>query len=74
YVQMYEAFVAGDIARARELSFELLPLVRTLFGDANPGPIKALLASEGWIAEELRLPMTPVTPDFREQLIRMNRL
>ncbi len=73
FVQMYEAFVAGDIARARELSFELLPLVRALVAEANPGPIKALLASEGRIAEELRLPMTPVTPDLRERLIRMNR-
>lgn len=71
YVQMYEAYVAGDIARARELSYQSLPLVRALFGEPNPGPIKALLANEGWIAEELRLPMTPVSRGFREQLLRM---
>lgn len=72
YARMYESFVAGDIDGARELSFELLPLVRALFSEPNPGPIKALLAGEGLIADELRLPMTPASPACRERLMRMN--
>lgn len=69
YVAMYAAMKAGDIARAREISWRLLPMIRALFSEPNPGPIKALLARSGWIAEELRLPMTPVSTACSEALV-----
>lgn len=62
YVRMYQAFRSGDLALARELASRLLPLVRALFSEPNPAPVKALLAQQGLIADELRLPMTSVTP------------
>lgn len=68
YVRMYRAFRNGDIAQARELSWQLLPLVRALFSEPNPAPVKALLARQGLIADELRLPLTSATPACRERL------
>jgi 4-hydroxy-tetrahydrodipicolinate synthase len=62
YVRMYQAFRSGDLALARDLASRLLPLVRALFSEPNPAPVKALLAQQGLIADELRLPMTSVTP------------
>jgi 4-hydroxy-tetrahydrodipicolinate synthase len=62
FVRMYEAFRRGDIAQARDWSWRLLPLVRALFSEPNPAPVKALMAQQGLIANELRLPMTPASP------------
>lgn len=71
YVRLYRAFRDGELAQARELSYQTLPLVRALFSEPNPGPIKALLARQGLIAEELRLPMTPVSQPCRERLAHL---
>jgi len=46
----------------------LAPLIDLLFAEPNPAPVKAALACQGWCAEELRLPMLPVTAACRERL------
>ena len=52
------ALAAGDYATARELNDKLYPLHYSMFEDASPGPCKyALSRVQGWIADELRLPM-----------------
>lgn len=61
YVELHALVRAGKLAEARALSYRLLPLVRALFCEPNPGPIKSALAARGWISEELRLPMTAVS-------------
>ena len=58
----------GHLAQARERWQALLPLVDLLFAEPNPGPLKAALAHEGWIADELRLPMTPAGATLRLQI------
>lgn len=69
YVRLYDAARAGDWETARHLARRLRPLVEMLFSEPNPGPIKAVLARNGWISEELRLPMTPVSENCREKLV-----
>jgi len=66
FVRLYAATQNGDWEAARTLARQLRPLVQALFSEPNPGPIKAVLAREGRIAEELRLPMTPVSAACRE--------
>jgi 4-hydroxy-tetrahydrodipicolinate synthase len=68
FVAMYEQLRAGALPAARALHNRLLPVVRLLFSEPNPGPIKAALAAQGWIADELRLPMTPASAACRAQL------
>jgi len=68
YVAMYEAVRSGAWQRGRELAYQLLPMSRALFSEPNPGPIKAALAHEGRLVEELRLPMVPVSADCRERV------
>ena len=59
----------GDLAGARELHYELLPLMSALMKlDTNPIPIKAALALTGQIGEHYRLPMTPLSTGARAQL------
>ena len=66
-VALYEAARDGDLCRARELHFGLLPVIDWLFHTTSSGPAKAALAAAGFCANELRLPLVPMAtpvPDF----------
>jgi 4-hydroxy-tetrahydrodipicolinate synthase len=70
YVKTYNLVTAGKHAEACLLFNILLPLIQLLFAEPNPAPVKALLAYQGGIEEELRLPMTPVTESHKRKLIK----
>jgi 4-hydroxy-tetrahydrodipicolinate synthase len=59
---------AGDLARAREIHYELLPLYSLLFAEANPIPVKAALELMGKMSAEVRLPLSPCSPALRARL------
>lgn len=59
--EMVAAALAGDAARARELDAPLASLHRDLFVEANPIPVKWVLAQMGLIGAGLRLPLTPLS-------------
>mgnify|MGYP005834495605 FL=1 len=56
-VQMYEAFRAGDLARAQDLHYQLAPLMRAMFIDTNPIPVKKAVELIGMAAGPVRLPL-----------------
>jgi len=62
------AALAGDFAKSREIHFRLLPLMRALFVETNPIPIKQALAYMGKCANELRMPLVPMTAGPAERL------
>jgi len=64
--EMCAAALAGDVVKARAINNRLLPLHRELFVEANPIPIKWALAEMGLIDAEVRLPLTPLAPQFHE--------
>lgn len=64
--RMCRAALGGDAATARECNDRLLPLHRRLFVEANPIPVKWALAEMGRIANELRLPLVPLSPQHHE--------
>jgi len=55
--EMYLAFKEGDINRARELHYRLMPLFSVLFIDTNPIPVKKALELMGLPAGKPRLPL-----------------
>jgi len=55
-----EACLKGDWQKGREIQFRLIPLIRALFIETNPIPVKTALALMGKCSGELRLPMTPM--------------
>jgi 4-hydroxy-tetrahydrodipicolinate synthase len=59
--EMVAAALAGDVARASELDAALAGLHRHLFVEANPIPVKWVLAQMGLIGSGLRLPLTPLS-------------
>jgi len=75
FVAFTDALIAGDLARARDLMYDMLPLVRalTMSFEVNPIPVKTAAAILGMCAEEFRLPLTPMSPVNRSQLERVLR-
>ncbi|OJX30597.1 MAG: 4-hydroxy-tetrahydrodipicolinate synthase [Burkholderiales bacterium 68-12] len=55
------AALAGDVQRAMEIQFQLLPVHKHLFVEANPIPVKWAMARLGLCGGTLRLPMTPLS-------------
>ncbi|MBN8556253.1 MAG: 4-hydroxy-tetrahydrodipicolinate synthase [Proteobacteria bacterium] len=55
------AAIAGDRAKAMQIQFQLMPLHKQLFIEANPIPIKWAMARLGLCGGTLRLPMTPLS-------------
>jgi 4-hydroxy-tetrahydrodipicolinate synthase len=67
-VELVRAFRAGDLERAKDAHYRLLPLFDALFAETNPIPVKAALALRGLIRDEIRLPLTPTTQPNRGRL------
>jgi len=65
---LIDAARAGDLATARTLQNELMPVFHAMFFETNPIPVKATLAAMGLIEDELRLPMCPMGDEARGRL------
>lgn len=65
---MFEAWQAGDHAKAQALSRRLRPLASTLFFRSNPLPVKTALAMSGRLQEVFRLPLCPLAENERAEL------
>ena len=59
--QMCKAALAGDLAAARRINAQLLPVHFKLFVEANPIPVKWALARMGRMPGGLRLPLVPLS-------------
>ena len=57
-----------DWKKAEELHQKYSGIFRDLFIESNPAPVKAAMAAKGWLAEELRLPLVPITEGSRRKL------
>ncbi|WP_163509253.1 4-hydroxy-tetrahydrodipicolinate synthase [Fodinicola acaciae] len=59
--RMYQAWVDGDLATARDLHYRLHPLVDLLFAETNPAPAKWVLEQRGLVSSgHVRPPL--ITP------------
>ena len=63
--RMCRAYLGGRVQEARGLHRRLLPLMRSLFVETNPIPVKAALGMLKLCAPELRLPLTPLAAAHR---------
>ena len=55
------AAIAGDREKAMQIQFQLMPLHKQLFVEANPIPVKWAMARMGLMGGAMRLPMTPLS-------------
>ena len=68
--EMVGALLKGDFRRGRDLHYDLLPLVRALFIETNPIPVKTAASILGLCSDEMRLPMIPMEGENLEELRR----
>ncbi|MBV8362575.1 MAG: 4-hydroxy-tetrahydrodipicolinate synthase [Deltaproteobacteria bacterium] len=66
--EMAAAALAGDFERARTIHFKLLPLIRALFQETNPIPVKQACAFMRKCANEMRMPLTPMSQGPADRL------
>jgi 4-hydroxy-tetrahydrodipicolinate synthase len=62
------AFEKGDLKKAQALHFKLLPLIKAVFLETNPIPIKTAMGLLGMCEPGLRLPMCSMSNDNLEKL------
>jgi 4-hydroxy-tetrahydrodipicolinate synthase len=68
---MVKFALAEDWNSAREINRKYFRLMQANFWETSPGPVKAVLAMMGKIAEEYRLPMVSVGSSTRERLQKL---
>ncbi len=66
--QLVHSAQEGNLATAREIHDRLHPLMKTMFLESNPIPVKAALAVIAGIDPEVRLPLTAIKPCNRESV------
>ncbi len=66
--EMCVSALAGDIAGARERNDRLMGLHRHLFCEANPIPVKWAVQQMGLIKGGIRLPLTPLSAGYGDQV------
>ncbi len=59
------AAIAGNAGRAMEIQRRLMPVHKQLFVQANPIPLKWAMQRMGLCGGAMRLPMTPLEPQFQ---------
>ena len=65
---MIQAGLNGNSARARELHYDLMPIIEMIFEQGNPSGIKALLNKKGLCENTLRLPLVPVDDSLAQRI------
>ena len=63
-----QACLQGDWRKGREIQFKLIPLIRNLFIETNPIPVKTALGLMGKCRPDLRLPLTPMSEGSLKKL------
>jgi 4-hydroxy-tetrahydrodipicolinate synthase len=65
FVALFEAFRKGDFNAMFAIQKKLYPLVKAMFAESNPGPVKYALSRLGFGEDVLRPPLVPVRPETR---------
>ena len=68
--ELCEAVQNEDLKTAVKKQTDMLPLIQQVFAEINPIPIKAAISLLGMGKNELRLPLTPLSKEDQDDLIR----
>lgn len=69
FSRMVRFALDGQHAEAKAIHYELLDLMKVLFVESNPGPVKAALAMMRLISEQYRLPLVAMRPENRRKVL-----
>jgi 4-hydroxy-tetrahydrodipicolinate synthase len=65
---LVRTFLQGHAKEAEQLHRKFYPIFRDLFIEANPVPVKMALSRQGWMTEDVRLPLVTLQPQNRAKL------
>jgi len=63
-------FEEGKTKKAQELHYRMLPLIKVMFIETNPIPVKTAMGAMKLIDPEMRLPMCEMLPENKEKLMK----
>jgi len=66
--ELVSEFAKGNLKKAQEIHYKLLPLIKAVFIETNPIPVKTAMGLLGMCEPDLRLPMTAMLPENLEKL------
>lgn len=72
-VAITDQFFAGNVAEAARIQCQFMPLIRSLFCESNPIPVKAAMSALGFCENYLRLPLVPMEQDHYETMLQRMR-
>jgi 4-hydroxy-tetrahydrodipicolinate synthase len=64
--ELCAAAMRGDVETARRIHMQLLSVHKNLFVESNPIPVKWALQAMGKMEGGIRLPLTPLAPQYHE--------
>ncbi|MDD5831889.1 MAG: 4-hydroxy-tetrahydrodipicolinate synthase [Clostridiales bacterium] len=70
---MCRKWLDGDVKGSMELQLKYLPLIKALFCEVNPIPVKAACAAMGFCEDFVRLPLVRMTDSNRESMLSIMR-
>ncbi len=65
---LVKEFEKGNIEKARQIYYKLLPLIKAMFIETNPIPVKTAMGLLGMCEPDLRLPLCAMLPENLEKL------
>jgi 4-hydroxy-tetrahydrodipicolinate synthase len=65
---MVYAFMDNDLEKARALHYKMLPLIKAMFIETNPIPVKTAMSMMGMISPDVRLPMCEMGIENKKKL------
>jgi 4-hydroxy-tetrahydrodipicolinate synthase len=66
--ELVRSFRAGNVARAREIHYQIFDLCRAMFIETNPIPVKTAAGILGLCSDDMRLPLSPMSEANRRKL------
>jgi len=66
--EMIKYVKEGKIEEAKKIHYNYLPLMKDLFIETNPVPVKTAMEILGWINSEVRLPLSPLKEENRKKI------
>ncbi|MBR6090727.1 MAG: 4-hydroxy-tetrahydrodipicolinate synthase [Anaerolineaceae bacterium] len=72
-VEICTRFFSGNVEGSADLQCELMPLIKALFCEVNPIPVKAAMAAMGYCENYVRLPLTQMESAHEQQLLSIMR-
>jgi len=70
-VALYNSFINGDVEKATSINELLTPFYDVIFCETNPTPVKSAAAYLGWMEDEMRLPLLPISAKNKPRLIEV---